>query len=623
MLGEIERIPSQFLHDQKTSIGVFRGYTIIKIKDDKKANVYRYYAFAEKDKQGEGSFGKVYAARSVDPKTGEFKNIVAVKVIGSDDRESPQELYKKEREANKEAKRLRSKHLLAETSFLEKRRVFVVMDFAKGKELNAKEFAKDVNCVFAEAVKLIWFLTNDLNRLHHETKHGRALIHSDLKVENSRVDVEKGKVRDARIIDFGFTQKVNDDAMQFVINRGGTYLAPEQEIEDTQGLKSDIYSFGLMCQSIFQEFAKTIPEKLRIILHSFLEQMINQHYAKRPNTDEVLTFFTALNNYCILDPKRSGEFLEKLEVLAIPEKVLSRDKLPIEFENYWRLFLYVTEHYENHQKKWSMLSAIIKSEVQKRPVDEQQVYAWIIEFIKGTSQGQFSEEQKRYFFQFLKEFLHVNHPRREESKRCIRVLLQHNEKEWQKIVETRSVEQNPEEWLRQQRIPDDPHNQWRLFLCAAIKGSATVNREGVEFKQAVVKNRALLTEQQRIVEKAITDFFSHPDEDYRKTYEAFFCLVLKKYLDRPTPKRFESIQTIANPEAILAAKQMPRHIKNVWRLFIAASKNYREYKEMWEKCREQIQKNIDEKKGDFGPDDQRWFKTECRSHRSLDVSARK
>ncbi|MDX2164666.1 MAG: protein kinase family protein [Gammaproteobacteria bacterium] len=622
MFGKIERIPEAFLGEQKKrvlSISAYQGYTLIKIKDGRKENAYRFYAFSEKDFQGEGSFGKVYAARVVDPDTGEFKkDIVAVKIIGSDANQSPQELYEKEREANKEVKRLRSKNFLAETPFLEARRVYVILEFAKGKELNAKEFVKDVNEAFPQAVKLIWFLSNDLNRLNHETSRGRALIHSDLKAGNSRVEVKEGKVQDARIIDFGFAQKVRDDAMHFIASQGGTYLAPEQEAKNIQGLKSDIYSFGLMCQSIFNEFEKTTPENLKPILHRFLLQMVSEDYHQRPNADDVLIFFTTLNNYLLSGEDRQNEFLEKLEVLAMPEEVLRRENLPAEFENCWRLFLYASEHYENHQEKWKELCVSLKQEMGSRPD-----YTWVVEFIRKYSSQQFSDEQKRYFFQFLKEFLQPNHPRREESKRCIRVLLQQNEKEWQKIVETRSVEENPAQWLREGNIPQLPTNQWRLFVCAAIDGAGMVNNNCVELKQALVRNRDALTREQSIIEKAITDFFGHKDEEYRERYDVFFRGMLKKYLNNPKPKTLESIRVIANPEAMLAAKEMPIHIRNIWRLFKVASKHYDDYKNMWELCRVRIQQNIDEKKRDFGPEDQNWFRAECKSHRSPVVLGRK
>lgn len=230
---------------------------------------------------------------------------------------------------------------------------------------------------FSQRINLITQISCNLNLLHHNTPAtGNAAVHADIKEANIRASIAAKGATDARIIDFGHSSTMEDDPnkqknISSIVGSVG-YLATEVANDLKLGLKSDIYSITpvflrilgvknplvnkykdvnavaniktdiqLACRQLekipfdFTDILKDCPRYLAAVkplVILFLERMQSRNYGQRPDSDEVLKFFTTLNNYCKLCEKQGG-------AAAIDDVVIYKAKMFLLAKGLWHLKL--------------------------------------------------------------------------------------------------------------------------------------------------------------------------------------------------------------------------------------------------------------------------------------------
>jgi serine/threonine-protein kinase len=77
--------------------------------------------------------------------------------------------------------------------------------------------------------------------------HGLGVIHRDVKPENIMVEIEDGRVRAAKLLDFGIAAELESFHTRLTGNLpAGTlaYMSPEQIACQSVGARSDVYALG-------------------------------------------------------------------------------------------------------------------------------------------------------------------------------------------------------------------------------------------------------------------------------------------------------------------------------------------------------------------------------------------
>lgn len=440
--------------DKCKSVVIGNSYTLINVPPGK------YYVFKrEKANPKKGGFASVYKGYELDPETLRLGKPVAIKHFDSQVVENTQESIEREVE-------YLGKRFDVEMPVSGLGETYVVMEYVPTEDLG--HLFKTVNdkdvtlkttdtlndLAFDQRATLMWFLMLDLNTLHHnknkktnkknkEDNIYPALIHKDLKLENIRLDVKNRKIADARIVDYGLAQAIDDnpEKLEGISRRGSDYYISPELIEGNNlgqagnaGLKSDIRSMVpvllsiLGVKDIFLEAKVRIEEKANAraiaekyvlketanrhrspvasfeqppeilrdfnvdaistgdnildgILKGFINRMASWRYADRPHSDECLRFFTALHNYVI---QPNDDALETLECLGdLSSKLLDKDKkIPVHPKNQFALFKFVSQdkNYAGKEKHWLLLARQLVDNIHGFSVKEQ--LAFFTEFNK-------------------------------------------------------------------------------------------------------------------------------------------------------------------------------------------------------------------------------------------------
>lgn len=335
-------------HDwEKTQTSIKRGdddYEIVRRlipSKQKDVSEYKYFIIDKSKFLGDGATGKVYLAYLIDPKTfkADLKRPLAAKIFSD-----------KKTFNEKEAKIL-GRYRRTELPIVQENRIILITEFLKGKALvddyNIPHAdLKKLN--FNQRVNLVVQILLDLNLLHHNTPTtGSAVMHSDMKGSNVLLHVDPKTLQtEAAVCDFGYSEDTEDDPfllIKSIIQGTPGYFPPELLLQEMRGIKSDIYSLVPIIIYIFggtnpfPNLLKSEQDPKRILAHEidniknrynyeniftgypipnhakkilfplldFLVRMQNDTYKDRPDSDEVLRFFTTLNNYCKACEKNS------------------------------------------------------------------------------------------------------------------------------------------------------------------------------------------------------------------------------------------------------------------------------------------------------------------------------
>jgi serine/threonine protein kinase len=333
------RLPNESPQDIRLRIPV--------LNSAKEVVSHREYSFNEDDLIGKGTFGSVYKIYPIDTKTNKVlrDRPLAVKVFdiarlrrdGRNDKEI-KELITTETESF-------ARYYRAEAPLYIGDQVYFIMEYFKGHDLIIDDGDRDVlappfqNLSFGKTLELIQEICNALNLYHHHTRRGDALLHNDLKGTNIRADITPEGRINIYIIDFGLSTRLKQDdpTIKNKLPTGGTldYTPPETWYGE-KGIKSDIYSlvpiflflFGVQdpfrnkvqaqlnneylgskvaqlaslnakynFDGLLEKFKNNVGAMgvhFKHLIRLFLQRM-QDIYAKRPDTTELLKFFTLLN----------------------------------------------------------------------------------------------------------------------------------------------------------------------------------------------------------------------------------------------------------------------------------------------------------------------------------------
>ncbi|CAD8165177.1 unnamed protein product [Paramecium octaurelia] len=245
---------------------------------------------------GKGSFGYALLAQALSNK----KNYI-IKII---------DISKMDRKQREEAlnevhvlKAMRHPYIITyRESFMEKKCLCIVMDYADGGDLYGKiAKQKELGILFSEEQILDWFVQMALAMNHI---HERKILHRDLKTQNifltSKNDVKIGDFGIARVL-----QHTYDCAKTAI----GTpyYLSPEICQEKPYNQKSDIWSLGCILYElttlnhafdalsmkelvlkILRGTYPPIPSQYSSELQSLIADMLIKDPSKRPSIKRIL-----------------------------------------------------------------------------------------------------------------------------------------------------------------------------------------------------------------------------------------------------------------------------------------------------------------------------------------------
>lgn len=318
--------------------------------DEKTILDYRYYLMNTADLKGEGNTSKVYVSYPIDENYQvDFAKPIATKIFHDKTKFQPEEVA------------ILTRYYRTENIIEEDKRVILLTEYHQGNELISDEDEphpglQKLNLL--QRINLIFQIILNLNLLHHNTaRTGKPIIHCDLKGSNIIVDINDDTI-EAAICDFGYSLELEtDDPSELLhikkLQCSPGYIPPEI-FAYKRGLKSDVYSllpliltilgatapfskkqtFNNECTNIQCGFDNNyvfdgvlsgyaIPnyiEKIKPVIIDFLNRM-HANYQFRPDSDELLHFFTSFNNYYLScenqsNPQAQNILLSKMLLLS-------------------------------------------------------------------------------------------------------------------------------------------------------------------------------------------------------------------------------------------------------------------------------------------------------------------
>ncbi|MFO0727460.1 MAG: serine/threonine-protein kinase [Myxococcota bacterium] len=203
-------------------------------------------------KLGEGAFGKVFKARH--PLIGKE---VAIKVLTRKFASDPEVVSRFIAEA-RAVNEISHRNIIDIFSFgkLPDGRQYFVMEYLRGKPLDAVLRGR-VRLSLEEAMPILKQLARALDAAHQ-----KGIAHRDLKPANVFISVDDEGAPFPKLLDFGVAKLVRSDRAATHKTATGSpigtpyYMSPEQSRAENVDVRTDIYSFGVMC---FQLLTGTLP----------------------------------------------------------------------------------------------------------------------------------------------------------------------------------------------------------------------------------------------------------------------------------------------------------------------------------------------------------------------------
>lgn len=195
---------------------------------------------------------------------------------------------------------------------------------------------------FLDSLKVVNLIAQTLNRFHHRTLNGGAILHNDLNSDNVLIARNnKNEVTDVNIIDFGCAIDISDENPASVQADWGLIIGPPQAAFENRyrfpyfpayiGIKSDIYQAGRLFSNTllgiwnYDNPIKDININIMNLVFNFLDLMKESEYAKRPDSDQMLLFFHSLYRmYAIhkVDPENKDTKNKDIKIIMIVKLIL-------------------------------------------------------------------------------------------------------------------------------------------------------------------------------------------------------------------------------------------------------------------------------------------------------------
>lgn len=306
----------------------------VKVFDKKK---WRYFALDFSAKLGEGAYGKVYKSYEINRDDGKF-----IKSIDGQDKCYAAKLFKEK--VDKIDKEREFLSALYETLPLIEcdKGILLLSEYVPGINLldkKSKLSQEIARLPFISRLSIIHQLLYILNPIHHASPfHDKPFVHGDISGQNIKVHIDKesGKI-EVFLLDFGLSDyfENEEDTKPTKIEGTPEHLPPEVIFNRRRSLKSDIYALTPLFlqllgakktfdnkrnyqitnrffystpfefKGLFKELdLRSYPHNLLEPCKVFLNKMQSLAYEKRPNSDECLSFFTAL--YAYISQKEEG-----------------------------------------------------------------------------------------------------------------------------------------------------------------------------------------------------------------------------------------------------------------------------------------------------------------------------
>ncbi|MDX2164354.1 MAG: protein kinase, partial [Gammaproteobacteria bacterium] len=323
-------IPRDVLDGFRQSTKPFRKYNQYELVRTPNGNVF---AIDHAQCLGSGGFGCVFVAYEVNEINGKLGKRVAAKFFNADNSHA---------QIMSEAKAL-GKSFDVRGVVSDKVQTCLVMEYVKGKPIAKDSWSDgtftdpaDISTLpLVERFKAIVMLIAEVSTAHQHRNSGNAFLHRDIRLQNVHVDIDNGKVKDVRLLDFGLAtfisefydpKSVNFDALNSVGALG--FIAPEQ----VKNLKSDMRSLlptilpllgvyrlyhshdidehhtvkHYLLSGLLRGMENELPLPLRAALFQFILKMESYDDPNvRPSDDEAFRFFNALYNYCRASDKNA------------------------------------------------------------------------------------------------------------------------------------------------------------------------------------------------------------------------------------------------------------------------------------------------------------------------------
>jgi serine/threonine protein kinase len=394
------------LSNSATGVTTSNGNTILKAPVYSKGKItdYKFFAFNKKrDLVGKGGFGKVYKCFPLDPQTG-MKDLKtapwAVKVISAE-------------KFDKEEQRLSLYYKTLTPIWGDTDEIYCLAEYFPGEDFFISD--TDLNPKFSElklgeTFELFQQFCLALNLVHNKnTAKGNVVMHGDIKGNNIKINVNTSpynKFFDVYLFDFGLSHEVEGKNILLNLKRAsGTleYTAPEVYNDYLMGIRSDVRSFTPILIALFggddpfeykrdnlkmnskvtesffttsyqlkgilnkfSEDLKAIPLPIEDIVKKFIERMQATTYSERPDSDELLQFSIALNNYYKLYCERNDP--NRQEDCELIDELMSGygAKLILCANGSWRASLYRTPILNNSELNVKICKEYIES--QEKPI---------------------------------------------------------------------------------------------------------------------------------------------------------------------------------------------------------------------------------------------------------------
>jgi eukaryotic-like serine/threonine-protein kinase len=214
---------------------------------------------------------------------------------------------------------------------------FLVLPWCKGGNLRGMHAHADF-LPLASALQILQQVANAIDYAHQQ-----GVIHGDLKPENVLLNEDRHAVY---LADFGMAKFFDVDdsvrrSMETVSPKGGTsaYLSPEQLTQNTQTVKSDLYSFALIAYELLTgrlpfDVSAPLYVQLRARVEGELVDPADANPSIAPHVRAALRF--GLNADPRQRPRQAGDLCRMLEgSMPVPKVRSERPSRSQRLQGWW------------------------------------------------------------------------------------------------------------------------------------------------------------------------------------------------------------------------------------------------------------------------------------------------
>ncbi|MFA5624149.1 MAG: serine/threonine-protein kinase [Bradymonadales bacterium] len=216
---------------------------------------------------GEGAMGVVYKAEHI-----LMKKIVAIKILHAQVSQQSEIVARFQREAQA-ASSINHPNICSVTEFdyTAEGDFFLVMEYLEGETLRERLEALGA----LTPMQAISIAIQILSALHKA--HELGIVHRDIKPDNIYLIEHNDDKSFVKILDFGIARNSAFDGDQRLTQTGmiyGTpqYLSPEQASGSEVGVKSDLYSVGIILFEMLAGQPPFVAENLVLLLHKHISE---------------------------------------------------------------------------------------------------------------------------------------------------------------------------------------------------------------------------------------------------------------------------------------------------------------------------------------------------------------